>query len=1141
MNLRTTWALASAEMRSCRRLARTWVFIVVALLLSALVYFFDVGGAVQGYWPESPSGWSHMTLAPQYTVSNLVLFFGSIFVIGITFLSFDIRARDVQTKIHEVIDSTPANNLEIIVGRQAGILLLLLVPILFFLVAFTCYEVLAHYLELSLRYGLLTVASAWGEIFSAMIFLLLFGSVVACLAVLLRNRLLVALISLGLLCGLVTLSEQPFFQLQEVLIHSDIVSAPFNTTGLVIQLALLLLSVAFITFASSLLPRTQPNRQLLNVAGGICFVAAILSITGVKLSSDQPNSLRNEWIAAHNSQTIEAFPDIQHLQGVIDLWPNDTVKFDLTLTVRPPASNPTDSVVFSLNPDYQIQSVYIDDHEVEEEDYTFELGLLKISASKWTADLHQLRITAHGKPNEHFAFLDQARNLSETPSVWLARFGTKNYIFHSNFVALMPSVKWYPTSGTAMHEDLLDSRPRDVFTTDLTVSVPKDWTVAMVGSRELINNGERYVYRFQSHAPVPELALIGSMFDQRGKTIEGIGFELLFSKKHTKNLDVLAPHVSEFEEWVADHVRSARDLSLAYPYESFYVVEVPSTLRIYGGGWRMDTVLHPPGMMLVRETTFPTERFELVVDEQDSYANISDNIVRTWVLAYFRDDLQGGSPNAGISRNFVNHQSSPSGRGSTAINYLLEQLSTQLIMNEESIFVPSLWEYRVQPPQADRSDFLYSTGRVSTRKRLILLRTPSTWEYIESTPLFELDFQSRPIPAFRALLTKSYALAEHMIEYYGTEKVAFFLQQLISTYKGRNYTLEDFVRVAADSEIDLNDWVLDWLERTALPGFIVADIKVAKLKSNEDSPYQTTFVVHNAEPVGGFVQVRWNRIRGGNSSDPIFLHGHESVEIAIQTHEPLREIWIQPNFSRNRDIFPVVLPIYDGETISDDPAKPLVSKVEWLPPDSEPIVVDDLDPGFTIVGHTQKKRDNFKIPGFEFGMAVEESVDQGLPVRGISIIGEWERKIDPYTFSFGRYRHTLALIAKGTKKSYAKFAAELPHSGSWQLEYFVPGRVNQGPTYDFLRGSGSILQSSVLNQPRANPDNPDEQYSMQVTDGQSTWNEKFDIANASFGWNKVNVFELSSDKVDVLVSDFAGRADVIVYADAIRWTPIEQQ
>lgn len=1145
MNIRTIAVLAYAEMRSCRRLARTWVFVCIALSLCTLWYFLDLGGVYQTWWPEAPSGWSNYTIAPQYDTDRVLFIFGIIFTIGINFLCFDIRARDTTNLISEVVDSKPANNLEITIGRVLGILLLLLVPILFFVVAVTCYEVLAHFLELSYRYGLAMVAITWGTIFNTMIFLAFCGSVVSCLAVLVRNRLLVALISLGLLYGLVMLSEQPFFQLQEASFHSDLVSAQFTTSSLVLPISLLLLSFAFLAFASSLLPRTQPRSQFLGIGGTICFVAGALSLSGLIASFDKPDRLRQDWIAMHNSEPTEAFPDILHLRGNIDLFPNKYIQFDLTLTVIPPVSNPTDSVVFSLNPGYHIQNVYIDDNEVA--DFTFGHGLLKIAKSEWTNDVHQLRITAEGIPNEHFAYLDQNRNLSEKPSVWTLQFGTENYIFSSEFVALMPSVKWYPTSGTAIHEDLLEDRPRDVFTIHLTVSVPELWKVAMVGNRELVSGGHdgnelRTLYRFESNAPVPELALISSKFDQRGKTIEGIGFELLFSKKHTKNLDVLAPYLSDIEEWVAEQINDARNLSLEYPYGSFYVVEVPSTLRIYGGGWRMDSVLHPPGMMLVRESSFPTANFELFVRDEELGEEMQvDAFIRRMMVGYFRDDLQGGSPFAGISRNFVNHLSSPSGRGSTAINYLLEQLSTQLIMKEEYLFVPSLWEFLVRPEQADQSDFSYYSGRAATRKRLDLLRTPSTWEEIERTPLFGLDFRSKAIPAFRALLTKSYALAEQMIEYYGAEKISAFLNRLTSTYEGHNYSLEGFVAVAAESGIDLNDWVLDWLETKTLPGFIVADLKVTKLRAEEYSPYQTTFIIHNAEPVAGHVEVSWDRDERGISPDPIFLHGHQSVEIAIETDVLLQWVRIRPIFSRNREQFLVRIPEFDGVSVSDNPMKPIVSTIEWYPEKTKSIVVDDLDPGFSIVGQKYKKKSNFDFPGIEIGPPVEEFVDQGLPVRGLSIVGEWERKNDRFTYSFGRYRHTLALISRGKRNTYAKFAAELPHSGNWQLEYFVPGRALHGPIYNFRRSSGSILLNSVLVQPRADPNNSDEHYVLQVKDGQSVWNEQFDIANAVHGWNKVSTFELSSDTVDVFVSDFAGRADVIVFADAIRWTPIDAE
>lgn len=1139
MNLRTIWVIASTEIRTCRRLVRTGVFIGAALTLSTSLYISDVIGLAAHSFLFAPSGWIYGPTAPQYSINDTVFGFFVIFLIGIVFLCFDIRARDVQNRIRDVVESKPINNLEITFGRITGIFILLLVPMFVFLGTVTGYEIIAHTVGWSSRFGILTVSAAWSETLDVLLVLLFVGSLVVCLASLIRSRFLVAIVSLGFVLGFLILSNQSFVRFEEVLLHSDIAPVMYTPTGLGKQIALLLFSIGFLVTAAAFISRVQPRRELLHLGGVGCLFAGVVCMSAVLLSLDRPQTLRNEWTATHNAQSVEAFPDIQHLKGLIDIWPQRKIAINLTLTVRPSGANSTNAVLFSLNPGYSIQEVLVDGEEIL--DFSFDHGLLKISNSVLNDYEHLLRIKAEGRPNQHFAYLDQARNLPAIKSLWIPTLGTKNYIFHSKFVALMPSIKWYPTSGTAVHEDLLEHRPRDVFTTDLTVSVPKDWSVAMVGNRELLEDGKRVTYTFKTSEPVPEIALFGSNFERRGKSVEEIGFELLFSKKHMKNLDALAPYANLYEDWVAEQIRNARQLAFEYPHETFYVVEVPRTLRIYGGGWRMDSVLQPPGMMLLRETTLPTASIsETFAYYENSDLIDSDAYALNVVLRYVGDDVQGGSPFAGISRNFVNHFSSPAGRGGTAINYLLEQLATQLIMKRESIFVPSLWEYGMTSAPADWFDFDYYYSSSATQKRLDIARTPSTWDEIERTPLVDLDFKEKPIPSFRAMLTKGYVLAQSMIEYYGAENVSAFLQRLNSTYQGQHYTLDDIVETASATGIDLSDWVLDWLVGTTLPGFVIGDIDVSKLNETQGSPYQTNLILHNAEPVPGYVQVTWEG-QADSWPDPIFLEGHQSVEVAIQTSALLHQIWIKPYFAKNREKFPIRLPSYDGKSISDDPTKPLLSIVDWSPPDSKSIIVDDLDAGFSIVGQVKEKQKRFTLPWVEVLPIFEETADQGIPLRATSIVGEWERKSDPYSYSFGRYRHTLALIARGQETSYAKFVAALPHSGRWLLEYFVPGRGIYAESYSFLENPSFGFTRGILSQPRANPNNPKEYYRLQIKDGQSTRDEKFDIANAEAGWNSVGTFELSSDHVQVLVSGFAGRADIIVYADAIRWTPVDSE
>lgn len=1150
MDLRTTWALARAEMRSCRRLARTWVFTCLALMFCTLLYYFDVAGATLGLWPEPPSGWIHATIAPQYTVNDIVFGYGVVFVIGIIFLCFDIRAQDVKNKIDEVIDSKPANNLELTVGRLAGILLLLLIPIMFFLGGITCYEVLAHYLELPYRYGLLVVASAWGSIPELMIFLLLFGSVIAFLAVLVRNRLFVALLSLGLLYGLVTLSQQPLFQLEQAPIHSDILSEPLLNTGFVVQLALILVSFAFLAFASSSLPRTQPQRHLISVGGGICLLAGILSINGVMASANKSNSLREEWRVAHNSQEIKSFPDIQHIQGTINLWPNDTIKLDLTLDVLPRASNPTDSVVFSLNPGYKIHKLFIDGTETS--DFDFEAGLLIVSAERLLGESRKIRVQAEGKFIDHFAYLDQARDFQKLPHSTVPRLGMRNSIFDADFVALMPSTIWYPISGVATDRNRLEQRQRDLFSTDLTIYVPKEWQVATVGRREIIEQDSRIAFNFVSGAVVPELALLAAKFDQRVMEIEGIEFEVLFSKKHRQNFDALAPITDQIHQFVAERVNNARALSLDYPYGAFYVVEIPSTLRIYRGGWQMDSALHLPGMMLVRETSFPTAPFGTLVEsiyegESDSLDEQHERLFNE-LLDYFGNDMQGSSPFTGFARNFVSHRVTATERGATALQYVMDQLASQLIMQHESYSIISLSEYGTDIASllATQTPDFYAGNR-STQQRMNIATLPSTWEFMNESALVDLKFYDHPVLSSRVLLTKGHALAKTMISHYGTEQTGKFLAQILHDYQEQSLTLEQFVAVATSVDIDLLDWVIPWLEDTVLPGYLADTPTISTLQASEpdDTSFQTTFTIHNAEAIPGYVRIVWSESHAPmyqwslgrfNESDPVFVDRHSSKRFAIQSAKPLTGVWIHAYLAQNRAPVSVLLPEYEEDELQESSVLPFMSDGIWQATDDDVVLVDDLDEGFSIVNFGSDTPAFSLTQHFLRSSNREVVYDQGLITGRVRAPGDWLRFSDPT--SYGHYRRTYARIARGEGSSAARYEARLPRDGHWRLECFLPGAVfvpiDWGTTPTFL-GFGD--RDRFFNR-RANPNEPEQHYRLEIRDGQNEWKQKFDVANAVEGWNEVGTFQLSSPEVEVFLSDWAGHREIMVYADAFRWTPV---
>ena len=154
--------------------------------------------------------------------------------------------------------------------------------------------------------------------------------------------------------------------------------------------------------------------------------------------------------------------------------------------------------------------------------------------------------------------------------------------------------------------------------------------------------------------------------------------------------------------------------------------------------------------------------------------------------------------------------------------------------------------------------------------------------------------------------------------------------------------------------------------------------------------------------------------------------------------------------------------------------------------------------------------------------------------------GEWMRVMD--SRSYGIYRSTHTRIAQGDQTSAARFRAHLPEPGTWSLEIFVCSaaleRRRYWKTHEIALG---VEVSTYINNRRANPNIPGEHYTLDIRDANSAWTVEFDIANAKKGWNDVKSFEFISTEVDVLLSDWAGHKDIIVRADAIRWTPVKKK
>ena len=1159
MNIASIWAIAIAEMRTSRRLVRTWVFIVLASL-TAIGQFLNL---TMTHAMSSSVSASAGLMGPRFLMGAAAGALLLVFQFGIVFLAFDVRSRDMRDRIAGVIDSRPFTNLELLIGRLTGITLLLAIPsaLLVVLIAVGSYllavfeapfgDTIEPYSVLSfLILDLLPNLSLW-------------GALTIFFAVLLRLRLIVALLMLGLVIGYFTMTTQlPGYLVEAVafmtsvsIYPSDLAPQFANATVLWQRLALILIIAGLLTLSAMLYPRPDGQSKLVMMAAGTgCLIVGLGIVATLVQNMISAGEQFDRLASVHEQHYQEPRADIVHLSGDVRIDPGDELETNYEIAFRAPSAA-TNELLFAFNPGFEISSASLNGEPAL---YQFEDGLIRLQFNGLDPnDTHLLSLNAKGYPDMDFGYFDSKLNVYSATVIEgqaLALLGFENAVFHDKYVALTPAIKWYPTAGSAYGEDDYENTPRDQFTIDLEVTVPNAWTVAGPGSRETLAAGNQTKYRFAPQATVPEVGLFGSRFVRHSKVIAGVEFELLFSPKHTRNLELFGDVVPVLEEEIGAMVEEAETLGIPYPYEMFSIVEVPTFLRTYGGGWRMDSIHALPGIMMIRESGFPTARFEnrleptkKMLAEEDYKANLQYELLDT----YFENDVSGGNPYITASRNFMNYQTYPTGKGADALAYVTNALVSRVIPGRTGFF--SIYfagdQGGMQMTLGSAmmvSGFSDRMQRFSQNLRNTAINRPSVWEGVISTPLSDVNLHADPKKALNVITLKGEAVAASLNDALSSDDIGRLLGALRTRYAGGSYTFNDFQATAEELQIDIESIIGDWLNERELPGFQIYEPNVVRLPDDSLGvpEYQTTFYLSNEEPVPGLVSITFEERRRGESAEDankipaLRVPANSYSRIALHSEYSIERISVHPYLSLNRE--PITVDVDEPDSWDPQPLEklPLMAAADWRPPEHEYIVVDDLDDGFFLTGNVDRDPN---IPGFALWMMrtfmgglLNYELDQGLPalgVAGATVTGEaaWYR--ESRNEAWGMYRHTTATALFGSGDAEANFRTKLSNNGRWQLEYHFPHNNDERRYRRMNRQAGAVGFQVNFGAGRS----PSKNYSIKIKDGEREIPVEFDASIAAYGWNRLGEFLLKQQEVDVAISN--GGSGVI-FADAIRWTPI---
>ncbi len=1145
VNFSNISAVARMERRHTRRLARYWVFLGVA-------YLIGVGGYV--YYSVLHAFFSSLSasvgmIGPRYLMSAIALYYLTGFVLGIVFLGFDVRARDLREGIAEVLDARPLTNFELVTGRFLALFLSAWIPIV---VLTLLIQLLGWLLPLlgspvgSTVEPLSLINFAVLEAIPGLAFAI---GLVFVITLLVRHRLIAALLSIAAIIGLYwALFSVPstlaayfdFFGMGQIVFPSDFVPGLMVPGGWLHRAGVLLVALGLVGIAAAIHPRLDARKSWTPLGASAALVVAGVAAVAVVVQMRLSEAARIEqWQAAHEARSGEPVADLVALDGTISIDPGRDLTADLTVELQAPPNQSLSRVLLTLNPRLRVDEVTAGGTALQTEHSN---GLLDVTLARALApgERTSLRLRYSGRPDISFGYLDSSLELEKVTlgEQQVGILGYERGLFDRRYVALMPGIRWLPAAGADVGRDDPRTRRADFFRVDLTVQLPSSWLAAGPGKRQAVSSaGDRATFRFAPQPAIPEVALMASELESFATEIDGITFEVLVHPDHDRNFEVLAESRAEIEQWIAERLELARDAGLAYPFDAFTAVEVPNTLRSYEGGWRLDTALAPPAMMLLRETSFPTSRFDFDVirafnpaarnyEQEGGKARID----RDRLVNFFANDLSGGNILAGAARSFFVHRTAATGPEALALDFLAEDLSTLFVSGRRSYFSAHMFTNINQAVTAVMQN-LQGVNAIS--ESVIRARTlrADVWNTALGTPLAAIDPHADPQRALDTLTLKGGRLAEVMRDRLGPNAIGRLMAAILERHEGNSFSLADFVAASEGVSADVGPLLTDWIGTTELPGFVVRSVEQYRLPDDENgaSRYQLLVRLANEEPAVGFARISWavpGRAGAGGGgpvlvepgqaappaaanpviarSDPIRFEGRSAAEFGVVLTVPAVNVRVLPYLSLNRDDFVAgVLP----------PGEPPLRNVEPFEGSrvidfdlgrDDRIVADDLDEGFAIVADANTG--DFRLGQQNGG---DEDLDQGLPIATAALPNRWSRRNGPA--AWGRYRHTFASVRAGDGAARAVLPATLPNAGTWELEiHFPPFLLN-------FASANSTWNVEIVS-----------------ADGRET--VQYDASKAAAGWNLIGEYRLPAGEVRVEISDRA--AGGLIIADAVAWSPV---
>lgn len=1126
---------ALAEFSITRRLVRFRILVAVAAICLVIAYIASCIVLVYA----APTDLHFVSLTPQHLFSNIDPLLFLALQGGLLLIVFDASHRHVRDRTDEVVDSRPLSNFESLCGRVIGVVVLIWLSISLLILGLQGFGVIAQVFDFGFAEPMQAHSLVNLLLLDIPVTLLFWTAVVVFLSSFLRARLLVlACSSIAMVVFYFVASRTPFSLLSLVspsanasLFISDVVPELASWQSVATRVSGVLISFVLISTASALVKRrdsaslrsTLMSSVVLALLGACSYVLAVAGVTS------QQETVAG-WRDSHDAIEWEHNFDVQDMAGKIAIDPGRALEIELQLSVIV-KDLPTDELTFTFNPGMEIHAIELDTRETN---YTFSNGLLRIRPEEPLSvdSQHVLRIHAAGVPNPKFAYFNSAVDYQTDvrfDAHLVKLFGTDGSIYDRNFVALMPGSFWYPIPGPVRSNDVAGQSGTDYFNVDLLVDLANpNWN--LVASATTSKVGDR-LFRLDTTSPIAQLGLLTSAFRKAAIDVDGVEFALFVHESHRRALEVSYDLERSIRSEIKSLLDPLADIGLTLPQDFLYFVEVPSRLRTVGGGWRMDTADVLPGVVLLKEHALPTSPFHSILEEPLTWGLPENEVAGSQVRNLFlllQYSIGTDNPWSGFPHRFFNQLTSARGEHAATLDQVVNTILSQLTLTwdffsiHSTLYVAHMASFNPVSSYIVSDLSSYSSGPMHQLQRLGDLeekygQRPLVWEQVERRSLASIPSKSGNQADVEHLLFMSARIADGLLALNGRTKVLTWLADLRNTFAGHSYTYADLLAHAKSHEVVVDPFLTEWLTSKDVPGYFVSKATINRISDDEqgNERYQTCFDIRNVQPVSGYVAVLYSATRPFHNSYGAVIGANSSCRFCFVSSVPPTYAHVRTGLSLNRGIEL----IQDGANMDvgevDTAPHPVVTESDWVPV-AEGIVVDDLDPGFSVAQvNPRYKRSMLRLGGLSmFENRLEVELDYGLPTWSWHsedrMSNTWQRRES--STAYGKFRKTYAAAWVRRNVAKATFSADLPSTGHWQLEYHIP---------DYYFGSNESI------------------YSMVLTDTLRSIEFEVPTGDLSTGWNPIDVFQLEQGTVDLKLVDVSKSSSA--YADAIRWTQVDAE